>query len=77
MQVPKGKYQMSGGKSIHCRHARPVANALFEKRAINGVNLVNNNQMKSHLFIQTASSWGSLIYNKTIGSFLLQSIQKS
>ena len=30
MQVPKGLDQLSGGVSIHCRHATPVANVLWK-----------------------------------------------
>ena len=30
MQVPKGRDQVSGGVSVPCRHAKPVANVLWK-----------------------------------------------
>ena len=30
MQVPKGRDQVSGGVSVPCRHATPVANVLWK-----------------------------------------------
>ena len=30
MQVPKGRDQVSGGVSVPCRHATPVANILWK-----------------------------------------------
>ena len=37
MQVPKGRDQVSGGVSVPCRHATPVADALWKPLFSNNV----------------------------------------
>ena len=52
MQVPKGRDQVSGGVSVPCQHATPVADAPW-KRIISNVKFSKKSNLgQGHVFVE-------------------------